>query len=150
MDLLICLSARPRRGCGPQGAPLWGGGACGGQLDHLIFHFLYALTWFVGVGLLSYSSVLKNPEKVPLWVWILVLFEILMNWFRKKRWLTQSKSHEFPDSVTGNELQMQMLVLVGPRLITSSCGLVVFFHVVLRVSHFLDVATTTDSSYHGI
>ena len=49
---------------------------------------------------------------------------------------------------------MQMLELAFSRLITSSCGLVVFFHVVLRVSHFLDVATTTDSSYiattHGI
>jgi len=71
MDLLICLSARPKGprpqgacgggACGPQGAPegLWGG-----QLDHLIFHFfvwtdLIRWSWFTFI-LFSIKRILRK------------------------------------------------------------------------------------------
>jgi len=93
---------------------------------------------------------------VVVWVWTLVFFKNLTHWFQENSWLTKSKSHEFPDSVAGYELRMQtrhysVLVLGVPRpffsLIANFFGFVVCFNVVLRVRHFLDVATITDSLY---
>jgi len=74
--------------------------------------------------------------------------------------LTKSTFHEFSDGMAGYELHMQprhhSVLFLGvcfafSNLIASPTGFVVFFNVVLRVRHLLDVSTITDASYiHNI